>query len=158
MPRLASAYGTIVYAALLHLIEAFIVLRGDTADGSIGISSLLRVIPNHQLLGCVLIASALAAIIAVTSVRRFKPVSIILLLSMQQACLFTTAIGAWTAVWFGLYADGTIRSSQFILTDQLPRGMFAFLHMMAILAVTSFCAYLRAAGGSDRIEGRRRRR
>jgi hypothetical protein len=118
-----SSYTIVLYAALLHLIQALILLGSRTADGSIGLHSLLAVIPDRRGLAAALIASSSAAFV-VLSRRYLAPWLTVILLTPQQAVLFTTGIGAWLAVWHGSYADGVVRSSVFITADQLPRGMF----------------------------------
>jgi hypothetical protein len=118
-----SSYAIVLQAALLHLIQALILLGSRTADGSIGLHSLLAVIPDRRGLAAALIASSSAAFV-VLSRRYLAPWLTVILLTPQQALLFTTGIAAWLAVWYGSYADGVVRSSVFITADQLPRGMF----------------------------------
>jgi|ERR1700731_289917 hypothetical protein len=118
-----SSYAIVLYAALLHLIQALILLGSRTADGSIGLHSLLAVIPDWRGLAAALIASSSAAFV-VLSRSCLAPWLTVILLTPQQALLFTTGIAAWLAVWHGSYADGVVRSSVFITADQLPRGMF----------------------------------
>jgi hypothetical protein len=118
-----SSYAIVLYAALPHLIQALILLGSRTADGSIGLHSLLAVIPDRRGLAAALIASSSAAFVALSR-RNLAPWLTVILLTPQQALLFTTGIGAWLAVWHGSYADGVVRSSVFITADQLPRGMF----------------------------------
>ena len=113
-----SSYAIVLYAALLHLIQALILLGSRTADGSIGLHSLLAVIPDRRGLAAALIASSSAAFV-VLSRRCLAPWLTVILLTPQQALLFTTGIAAWLAVWHG--ADGVVRSSVFITADQLPR-------------------------------------
>jgi hypothetical protein len=111
-------------AALLHLIQALILLGSRTADGSIGLHSLLAVIPDRRGFPAALIASSSAAFV-VQSRRYLAPWLTVILLTPQQALLFTTGIAAWLAVWHGSYADGVVRSSLFITADQLPVACFA---------------------------------
>ena len=53
-------------AALLHLIQALILLGSRTADGSIGLHSLLAVIPDRRGLAAALIASSSAAFVVLS--------------------------------------------------------------------------------------------
>ena len=53
-----SSYTIVLYAALLHLIQALILLGSRTADDSIGLHSLLAVIPDRRGLAAALIASS----------------------------------------------------------------------------------------------------
>jgi hypothetical protein len=130
MPPISS-HAIIMHAAMLHLIEALILLGSRSADGSIGLHSLLRLIPDPRGLAAALIASSMAGFV-VLSRRYLSPWLTVILLTPQQAFLFTTGIGAWLAVWHGSYADGVVRSSLFITADQLPRGMFSLVHLTAM--------------------------
>jgi hypothetical protein len=88
-----SSYAIVLYAALLHLIQALILLGSRTADGSIGLHSLLAVIPDRRSLAAALIASSSAAFV-VLSRRYLAPWLTVILLTPQQALLFTTGIAA----------------------------------------------------------------
>ena len=57
-----SSYAIVLYAALPHLIQALILLGSRTADGSIGLHSLLAVIPDRRGLAAALIASSSACL------------------------------------------------------------------------------------------------
>jgi len=84
-----SSYTIVLYAALLHLIQALILLGSRTADDSIGLHSLLAVIPDRRGLAAALIASPFAS-----------PVSVVLVASVLAAfpCEFAaTAVSAPTA-------------------------------------------------------------
>jgi hypothetical protein len=132
-----SSFAAVMYAALLHVIEAMILLSSTAADGSIGMAALLRLLPDRRVLAASLIASAVAAftVLARWSLPAWAAV---LLLAPQQAFLLTTAIAAWLAVWHGSYADGVLRSSLFITADQLPRGMFSLIHLTAIYGIAAY--------------------
>lgn len=89
-----SSYAIVLHAALLHLIQALILLGSRTADGSIGVHSLLAVIPDRRGLAASLIASSSAAFV-VLSRRYLAPWLTVILLTPQQALPFTTGIAAW---------------------------------------------------------------
>ena len=61
-----SSYAIVLYAALPHLIQALILLGSRTADGSIGLHSLLAVIPDRRRLAAALIASSSAAFVVLS--------------------------------------------------------------------------------------------
>jgi hypothetical protein len=84
-----SSYAIVLYAALPHLIQALILLGSRTADGSIGLHSLLAVIPDRRGLAAALIASSSAAFV-VLSRRYLAPWLTVILLTPHQALLFTT--------------------------------------------------------------------
>jgi hypothetical protein len=135
-----SSYAIIMNAALLHLIEGLILLGTRSADGSIGLHSLLGVIPDPRGLAAALIASSSAAFVVVTK-RYLPPWLTVILLTPQQAFLLTTGIAAWLAVWHGIYADGVVRSSFFITADQLPRGMFSLVHLTAMYTLAQMSSF-----------------
>jgi|SRR5689334_9943867 hypothetical protein len=126
-----SSYAIVMHAALLHFIEALILLGTRSADGSIGLHSLLNVIPDPRSLAAALIASSSASFVVLTR-KYLTPWLTVILLIPQQAFLFTTGIAAWLAVWHGSYADGVVRLSLFITADQLPRGMISLIHLTAM--------------------------
>ena len=135
-----SSYAIVMQAALLHLIQALILLGSRSADGSIGLHSLLVLIPDPGCLAAALIASSTAALVVLTR-RDLAPWLTIILLTPQQVLLFTTAIAAWLAVWHGSYADGVVRSSLFITADQLPRGMFSLVHLTAMYTLGTMSSF-----------------
>lgn len=129
-----------MYAALLHAIEAVILLNSRAADGSIGIHALLQLIPEHRGLASALLASSACAFTVLLRSRSLPVWLTLVLLAPQQSLLLTTAIAAWFAVWHGSYADGVLRSSLFITADQLPRGMFSLIHLTAMYGLVSYSA------------------
>ena len=143
-PLPITSWVVVMYAAMLHGIEALMFLTTNAANGSIGMHSLLSL--SHQnaiLIAIVMLMSATAAMYTVSPDRVISPLVVVMCLAPQQALLFTTAIGAWMAVWAGSYADGVARSSLFITADQLPRGMFCLIHISSIYTITSYHAYNR---------------
>ena len=132
-----SAYATVMYAALLHLVEAVILLNSHAADGSIGVHAMLQVIPDARGLAISLLASSACAFMVLFRSRSLPVWLTVVLLAPQQAWLLTTAIAAWLAVWHGSYADGVLRSSLFITADQLPRGMFSLIHLTAMYGIAA---------------------
>ena len=143
-PLPITSWVVVLYAAMLHCIEALMFLTTTAANGSIGMHSLLGVAHNNAILiAIVMLMSATAAMYTVSPDRVISPMAVVMCLAPQQALLFTTAIGAWVAVWHGAYADGVARSSLFITADQLPRGMFCLIHISSIYTITSYHAYNR---------------
>jgi hypothetical protein len=51
----------------------------------------------------------------------------------QQLLLVVAAVGALVAVVMGNYADGTVRPTLFIATDQLLVMLLPFFHALAII-------------------------
>ena len=142
-----SSYAAVMYAALLHVIEAVILITSGEADGSVGMAALLRAIPHRPALSALLLAASAGAFTVLGARHRSLPPWLaVVLLVPQQVFLCITAIGAWMAVWHGHYADGVERSSLFITADQLPRGMFSLIHLTAVYAIA---LYLTAPGCAD---------
>lgn len=134
-PRPLTACAVVMYAALLHVIEAIMVMLSSAADGSLPIAALLWVIPNRVLLVGSMVLSALMAMSAISVKSHSTAKNVIFLLLPQQLLLVITAAGAWLAVWHGAYADGVMRSTLFITADQLPRGMFSLIHLTSITSL-----------------------
>ena len=143
-PRPLTACAVVMYAALLHVIEAIIVMLSSAADASLPIAALLWVIPNRVLVVGTMMLSSLMGISAISGKPRLTAKEVIFLLLPQQILLFFTAAGAWLAVWHGGYPDGVLRSTLFITADQLPRGMFSLIHL------TSLTSLALHHGGTDR--------
>jgi hypothetical protein len=133
-----SSYAAVMYAALLHLIEALIVATTGVADGSIGVHALLRAIPNHYALAAALCGSSFAAFVVLWRGLRLSPLVSTILLAPQQSFLLCTSIATWLAIWHGSYADGVLRPTLFITADQLPRGMFSLIHLTAIYGIAAY--------------------
>ena len=137
-PTPIASYAAVMYAALLHVIEAAILLATTSADGSIGMDALLWVIPHRFILVGMLLAASGAASSVILVGRRLPVGLVILLLAPQQWFLLVTGLSAWLAVWHGSYADGVLRPHAFITADQLPRGMFSLIHLTAIYGIAIF--------------------
>jgi len=141
-PLPVTSWVVIMYAAMLHAIEATMFLTTTAANGSVGMSALLMLTnQNAVYIAYVMLLSAAAAAYTLSPDRIMHPLLVVLCLAPQQALLLTTGIGAWMAVWHGAYADGVVRSPFFITADQLPRGMFSLIHMSSIYTLTVYHGY-----------------
>jgi len=135
-----SSYAIVLYAALLHLIQALILLGSRTADGSIALHSLLAVIPDRRGLAASLIASSSAALRGavekVSSALAYRNSAHPAASSpvhhgdRGMACGMARQLRRWGCA-----------SSLFITADQLPRGMFSLVHLTAMytLGMVSRC-------------------
>jgi hypothetical protein len=116
-------------AAVLHSIEAAIILATPNADSSIGMASYLATESDRRVLALSMLAASAAAVFG--ALRR-KLTAVFALLP-QQTLLCVTAAGAVYFAIAGHYADGYVPNGGgvFILADQLPRVMFCLVHCVA---------------------------
>jgi len=106
----------IIYAIVVHVITGVVLIVDPDAAASTGPSSVVQLLFDSSLVAglAMLIAAALAIAAHLHRPLRswaFWP---------QQLLLVVAAIGALVAVVMGNYADGTVRPTLFIATDQLP--------------------------------------
>lgn len=120
----------VVYAILLHVAWAVIILVDDAAVNATAVNALFRWIHPAPLLALVIgVAAALAIVGLFTRVPW-----IVLLLMPQQILLMMSAAGAIEAIWIAQFADGVIRPRAFLAADQLYSVLAAIGHTVAIIA------------------------
>ena len=79
-----TSYAVILYAAMLHLTEAIIIVFSRSADQSVPISALLDMMPNRYGVVLLMLSSAVMALATVVR-KRLSPVAAVILLAPQQA-------------------------------------------------------------------------
>jgi hypothetical protein len=119
----------ILYAIVVHVITGIVLILNPDAGASTGPSSVVQLLFDSSLLAGVamLIAAALAAGACLHRPWRswaYWP---------QQLLLVVAAVGALVAVVMGNYADGVVRPTLFIATDQLPVMLLPIFHAVAIV-------------------------
>lgn len=119
----------VLYAIILHLSWAFILLFDDAATNATALNALFRYIHPTILLSYVISTAAIAAFFGLFF--ESSPWIIILLLP-QQILLMMSAAGATEAIWLAQFADGVIRPRAFIAADQLYSVLAAVGHTAAI--------------------------
>jgi hypothetical protein len=119
----------ILYAIVVHVITGVVLILNPDAGASTGPSSVVQLFFDSSLFAGVamLVAAALAAGASLHRPWRswaYWP---------QQLLLVVAAIGALVAVVMGNYADGVVRPTMFIATDQLPVMLMPIFHAIAIV-------------------------
>ncbi len=119
------------WATVLHATWGVLVLLSATALGATPVALLELLVPGPRwILGLNYLIVAGLALWGLWSppgkVRQ-------LLFLPQQIFLLTAAIGSGSAVARGMYLDGTVRPSLFILSDQLPIMFLAAAYIVAVL-------------------------
>jgi hypothetical protein len=124
----------VIYAIAVHLITGVILIVNPDAGASTGPSSVVQLLFDSPLLAGVamLIAAALAA-----AAHIYRPLGSWAFLP-QQLLLIVAAVGALVAVVMGNYADGVVRPTLFILTDQLLVMLLPIFHAVAIIFLRDY--------------------
>jgi len=117
------------YAIVLQFVTAIFVL---TSEGMLRVARLgvfYDLFNNHQLGAIIMLVSVALALIGLT----FNKSKLSFLLFLPQfSFLLMNASSALYYIMIGRYADGVIRSSQFIFIDQLPSIIAAVIYTVAI--------------------------
>jgi hypothetical protein len=116
-------------AAVLHSIEAGIIIWTPNADSSIGMASYLATASDRRVLSVLMLAASASAVVGAFK----RNLTAIFALLPQQTMLCITAVGALYFAVAGHYADGYVPNGGgvFILADQLPRVLLCLLHSVA---------------------------
>ena len=118
-----------IYAILLHITWGITLLVSQDPLGITGIASLVHLgVTSAQ---CVSIFYLLVALLALLGLAAPKPAGFFFMLP-QQLVLLSAAFGAINAMVTGTFADGTVKSSTFLITDQAPTVIAAGLHTLAL--------------------------
>ena len=119
----------IFYACGLHLTWGFVALFSPAAPLITAMRSLVLYVPDHTLLGMLLV---LVGSTAIAGVARPKGIGGLLALLPQQCLLVISALDGLTCMWLSQFADGVVRPRGFIMADQIPTVLAALLHSAAI--------------------------
>jgi len=119
----------IMYAIAVHMITGVVLILDPDAGASTGPSSVVDLFYGSHLVAglAMLIAAALA--IAAHLHRPLRSWAY----WPQQLLLIVAAVGALVAVVMGNYADGVVRPTLFIATDQLMVMLLPIFHAVAIV-------------------------
>jgi hypothetical protein len=120
----------VLYAVVLHLVWAAMLLVDNQVSAVTAIASLRYVFP-FPFAVLVMIWCALSAFSAFYVRNGYWAAG---LMVPQQFLLFISAGGAIQAMVEGQFADGTIRSAYFLVADQSPAVLAAIGHTLAIFA------------------------
>ena len=118
----------VIYAILLHLAWAILLLVDESVAGTPPVSALTAVVGTPAAVG-ILLFIASAALVGLL-MRSFRWG--FLLLGPQQVVLLHSAMGSITAILAHSYADGVPRPWAFIAADQFPNILTAILYACAV--------------------------
>jgi len=119
-------------AIVQQLVSAIALAWQPDVHYTTSIYILYLILPSDASLALFLAAASIAAI---ASFSARKKVETLLLLVPQQFLLFLCAGAAIHAIAVGEFADGTQRSSMFLLADQVPMILIAVFHSWAMVLI-----------------------
>jgi hypothetical protein len=119
----------ISYAIAVHLITGVVLILDPDAGASTGPSSVVQLFFDSSPLAGVAMVFAAALAIAAHLHRPLRSWAY----WPQQLLLVVAAVGALVAVVMGNYADGVMRPTLFIATDQLLVMLLPIFHALAII-------------------------
>ena len=131
-PRTVINFPIILIAIVQQFLTAVALVWDPQAHYATSIHILYEVLPNSKVLAGFLFMSAFMAG-ASFSMRR--KVETIMLMVPQQLMLYLCAGAALHAIAIGEFADGTQRSSAFLLADQVPIILLAVFHTWAMVLI-----------------------
>ncbi len=124
-----SSHLVIWYAICLHWIWGTLLLMSPTPLWVTGIATIPSLgFVDASTVGAFYLAIAFMALMGLAAP---KYVGTIFLLP-QQIVLVLSAYGAIHAMHTGAFADGVIRSTPFIIADQLPAVLLAVFHIISV--------------------------
>jgi hypothetical protein len=136
MPALKLPAGNLgififIYAIILHLVWAVCLFFDPGTVNATAVAGTLSVFRSITLLNGVIF---LAPIVGLIGLFLPMPMSV-LLLSPQQTLLQMSAASALGAMVTSQFADGVVRSSGFIIADQIHIVLAALAHAAAIITL-----------------------
>ena len=126
----------LIFAAILHLVWAALVILSPTATNATTTSYLLDVLPSRYLLAAILTIASLSALYAVYYAPGYTLRTLALLIP-QAIFVLLSATGATRAIITGQYADGVSRPWEFIAADQTWAPLIAIMHQWVLIRLHS---------------------
>lgn len=120
------------FAIALHLVWATLLLVTDAPQQTTAIYTLSQLFPNQYGLAIILLAVAGCSTYGLLK-KGSGITDRVLLLAPQQIVLGISAAGVARAMILGEFADGTARSSAFLIADQAPALLALFVHSASIV-------------------------
>lgn len=122
---------TIIWFAItIHAIWAVLLVSSQSVTQVTGINLLYEIFPNRFLLAFIF---ALSSFLAYLALNRYTGAKSVKYLLLQQFLLIIPAIQVITIIAAGQFADGTVRSREFLTADKLGLVLFAFFHTLSLL-------------------------
>lgn len=133
LSRVALGKYIILFASVLHLAWATLLLVSPDAGGSTPVAVVVLVCGGQYRAAFVLAVTSLMGISYLFIRREVTNGVLATLLLPQQFILLMSAGAGIYATWVQHYADGVARGWAFILSDQLPIVLLAGLYTIAVL-------------------------
>jgi hypothetical protein len=116
------------FACLKHVTWGVLLfIDPDEVSQVTGVHGIVESFGGPQLTAAILIAATVVVIYSWN-----KPFAALAMIP-QQFILYVIAVHVMFHMVTGTFADGTVRSSIFLITDQLPALLLAVLHTVAII-------------------------
>lgn len=135
-PRRLINFPIILIAIFQQFIWAYGIAHDANAMSTTAAAVPALFMPQYVFV-TMLIFCTLLAIVAFHFKRKWQTVMALL---PQQILLFVSAAGAIEAIRIGAFADGVVRSHDFLLVDQCLSILLAFFHMWAIFLIMRYAA------------------
>jgi len=132
-PRRLINYPIILIAVAQQIIVGVcLMITPDTVMVTAVHSLYHIVVSDPEWLGFIMIDAALLAALGFMCQRK---VNTLMCLLPQQLLLYIAAGGSVNAILHGAYADGVVRSSAFLLADQVSTALIAIFHTWGMLLI-----------------------
>lgn len=127
----------IIWMGFIQSLEhARILATWTEADTVTNTAVLLDLFGRPALVALLILCPIAAAAACLGKVRSLTGLA--LCLWPQQALQTIAAMGAFKAIWLGMYADGLVRSPIYILQDQMSSVWFVVGHALAVWQLISY--------------------
>jgi hypothetical protein len=120
----------VLYAISLHLIWAICAFLSDSAYNGTAFAGVYAVFGDASPYACLFVASC-----AIVALFNQSTLSGFMLMMPQQMMLFLSAFSALHGMIDAHFADGVIRSREFIVADQIPAVLGATAHTIAMMRI-----------------------
>lgn len=120
----------ILLAIAQHVIWAICLMVDQTALGVTGMFG-IKHLPFATPFPVIFVLFAIASM-AMFAIWQANWLVRVLFMMPQQFVLCVSAGGAIISMWSGVFADGTVRSSAFLIVDQIPGVLLAAGHTVAV--------------------------
>lgn len=123
----------VLYATAIHVVWMIALASDSRSMWTTALYTLVTWLGGPEKAAAALFLAALLAAVGLFRCR--NRVLTVALLIPQQVFLYASALGAGTAMYYGMFADGVERAHWFIIADQSHTILMALAYTAAILSV-----------------------
>lgn len=120
----------------ITMVWAVCLLRDPLVTTITGIHSLAELAGGSITLSLWLVLACALSVVGMSTYQRHR--WCIALLLPQQIMLLIAAAGQVNSMIIGQFADGTVRTSDFLMADQCPMVVMAVCHIVAMLKMAQY--------------------